>query len=640
MRRKRGKQRTAERRYGWQCPDRIMEIPESPLPLFCASFGVILTLVGCVTALNARGAISSGRRRLRSAKNRLAAEEAWQGAYTYDQVEFSKWMRESGIERESHLSDYVRACWAAWFGGRAASLSELHQLVSRRERARRTSRISGGIATLLLVVGILGTLVSIHPVLKAFQLKTGENGEVQELSDSTELVNSLINNLGDAFIPSLVALIGTVLVVSCRGGYGYQLNRFVLELDSFAIDFLIPKFRPATIADQFRDVKEIFVDLSNSISEREGKFEEVVEQLNILVEKVSPAVDSLAGASEESQKSAETLSSRSKSISDGITRHLGKRSPMYKAISGFEEIFNRTESTLEKLAELVEEQGEGNRADRKELTTVIESLEKTVGQILDDHETDRESSREAADDLKKEVEKLPRQIDSKATEAIELGISAIEDQLRSLQEDQKREGDEMAKAIRDELLLKIEEISDSAAILPDQIEQLQKVIDGSREITEESIASIKSSGDLTEEKIKKYLKCLDEVSEALDQKAANLEEKLSKAIDRAEESREKEISSLLLASTSGQPTDSSNLPKTTLEEKTATPTLQSVQGKPEEVADVDSSHQHEEAESPLGENDSKPDRGVEEGEGLEKEDEEVSGVVERRGWARFFHKKR
>jgi len=619
------------------------------IPWFYASFGVILTFVGCLAAWNARVAVLKESRRLRSAENRLTAAEAWQEAYTPDQVEFSKWMRESGVERDSHLSDYFRSCWAAWIGGRAVSLSELHQLVSRRERSRRTARISGGIATLLLVVGILGTLFSIHPVLKDFQLPMNPSGELtpEELSESTEKVNSLISNLGDAFFPSLVALLGTVLVVSCRGLYSYQLNRFVLELDSFAVDFLIPKFRPATITDQFRDVKEIFVGLSDSISEREGKFEGVVEQLNTFVEKVGPAVEAISAAasslnlaSEVSQKSAETLSSRSQSISNGITRHLGKRSPMYKAISGFEDIFSRTESTLEKLAELVEEQGEGNRADRKELTMVIESLEKAVGQISDDHETDRKSSREAADDLKKEVEKLPKQIDSKAKEAIEAGISAIEEQLRSLQEDQKQEGEKLAKEIRDELLLKIEEISESAAILPDQIEQLQKVIDGSREITEESIATIKSNGDLTEENIKESLKRLDEVSEVLEQKAANLNEKLSNAIDRAEENREKEIGSLLPAENIDRPTEPANVPKATLSAKVTTLRPSSVQLGSTDDVDDESNRQNEEAEPQLGKNELPSER--EERTKGEKENEvgEVPEVVKKRGLSWFRRKKR
>lgn len=116
-------------------------------------------------------------------------------------------------------------------------------LVARRERSKLAGKPSGGIASLLLIIGILGTLWSIHPVLKAFQFKvsasTGaipldDGPALVNVADSTELVNSLMNNLGDAFMPSLTALIFTILVVALRGWYSLALHRYTLELDRFA----------------------------------------------------------------------------------------------------------------------------------------------------------------------------------------------------------------------------------------------------------------------------------------------------------------------------------------------------------------------------------------------------------------------
>lgn len=322
------------------------------------------------------------------------------------------------------------------------------------------------------------------------------------------------------------------MVVSCRGLYGYQLNRFVLELDSFAIDFLIPRFRPATLADQFREVKDTFTKLADGISEREAGFEAVVKQLEVFVERISPAVESLASASKTTQKSAEILSSKSQSISNGISRHLGKASPMYKAVAGFGDVFSRTELSIEKLSELVKEQGDGNHSDREDLKAVVKSLEEAVRQILDDHNNDRSSAADTVKILQLEAEKLPGRIDAKAKEAIDVGIKAINVQLQILKEDQRREGEEIVKEIRDQLLHKVTEISNSASLLPGHIEQLQEVIKSSQKISEQCISSIKETENLANEDVEHSRTLLNDVRRELGATAADLETKLTVALDR------------------------------------------------------------------------------------------------------------
>ena len=187
-------------------------------------------------------------------------------------------LRHNSIDPESCIADFIRACWSAWLGGRGATLTELHVLVARRERARGSARFSAGIAGLLLVVGIVGTLSSIHPVLKAFQFKVTSDGELEGVVASTELVNSLVNDLGDAFWPSLVALVGTVLVVLFRGLYSLSLHQYVLALDRFAIGTLIPRYRPNSLADEYGEVNSALTQLAERIQSREQNFEGVVKR--------------------------------------------------------------------------------------------------------------------------------------------------------------------------------------------------------------------------------------------------------------------------------------------------------------------------------------------------------------------------
>ncbi len=503
-----------------------MTIPSGP-PLIWSTVALGLALLGCVAAF--RGCLAIGRERasIRRARTALTADEVWEGAFTTDEVELSKWLRTRGISLDSCIADSIRACWSAWLGGRATSLTELHVLVARRERARGSARLSAGIAGLLLVVGIVGTLSSVHPILKAFQFQVSSSGELQEVAQSTALVNSLVNNLGDAFWPSLIALGGTVFVVFCRGCYALSLHQFTLQLDRFAISSLIPRYRPSSIAQEYSDVKRILSELSEDISRREEGFGSVVAELQKLVTGITPAVEALKATAEQSDEAAKKLSARSKSIADGITRTLGPNSPMYQAVSGFEWIFDRTTQALDSLTSEVSSIGEENRKDREHLVGVVEKLSTKVDTIGTDHAKHKEEVEGLLGQLRTGISNAPKTMVDAAKGAVSQGLQLLQSSVDKFRTENKEEGDRVIGEVRKQTAEKLNELSTASAEIPKAVQELKTLITTKSEVETTAVAAIRKQQAESEAALAKPI-------EDLKKSASDLETSRRSLMDAAE----------------------------------------------------------------------------------------------------------
>ena len=334
----------------------------------------VIGLLGIFAALRAWIIVVGERKKIDAAKSALVGNAAWSGAGSSNELDLDQWLTGKGIGLDSFISDMVRACWAAWLGGRAASLTELHTLVARRERSSLPAKFSSGVAALLLIIGIVGTLSSVKPILQDFQFKVSADGELQSAAESTELINALLNNLGDAFVPSLFALGFTVLVVCCRGFYLHALHQFSLEMDRFAIATILPRYRPPSISDEYREVRKTLGCLAESIVHREEGFSKVVGELRALTEGLHPVIMALEKTTIASAEAAERLSSRSRSIADALTKNLGGSSPIYKAVNGLGDTFERVQMLLSGLSTQVDHLGLANENERAYQRKFVEEL--------------------------------------------------------------------------------------------------------------------------------------------------------------------------------------------------------------------------------------------------------------------------
>lgn len=392
--------------------------PNSHLLISAAVLAI--AAIGVLAAIQARAKVLQARKMVRRARNLLSSSESWEAAYPYEEVKLREWMQSRGIPRGTGVSDVICVCWSAWVSTRAVTLNEIHALVARRERSKTSPRLSSGIATLLLVCGIVGTLFCIHPILQNFQLSLSlPAGDIAatdapanvSVAENTSKVNQLMRDLSNAFYPSIAALAGTIVVVSFRGGYQLALQKYTLELDEFTMGTVIPRYAPPSITSEYASIRETFEGLAQSISSREEKFDAVVESLDKIVGGLQPALEGLDEGVGKLSTAADSLASRANSIGTTLTRTLGIKSPLYKAVTGFEDIFNRTNEELERMAEFVQQTGDNLSVNKKNTDKAIEQIHHSLEKQGSEMKTQVSEIKKIANKASRTTEGLPERLD-------------------------------------------------------------------------------------------------------------------------------------------------------------------------------------------------------------------------------------
>lgn len=521
----------------------LAQIATSQLPVIFAVFAGAVGVLGCIAAYVAHTSTSRDRSAIKNAVTMLASSESWEGAHTYSEHELSEWFRNRTIDPESGVADVIRACWSAWLGSRSTSLTELHVLVARRERTKIPARLSAGVAALLLVIGIVGTLFSVKPILKEFQFRASTPaGEMAvtdapplvNVEDSTALVNSLMHSLGDSFLPSLVALGFTIVVVALRGIYSMGLQRYTLELDRFAMGTVMPHYRPRSISDEYEDVRNTFGTLAKTMGDREEKFDKVIVQLTNFVESVGPTLEGLDAGIEKMATAANTLATKSNSIATTLTRTLGKKSPLYAAVNGFEDIFTTTNERLDQLSQHIEGIRTEQLEDRKAMLVTLDEISEVIKQVTGDHERDRLNVSQNINDLKVAVEKIPANLLESTREIFEDGMSTMRQSLKESLDKQSTEAaatnqqtrsktQDTLNLISHSLTATIASITDSVKTIPSAVDRLNESLNR-KSITDRAAAdAIASLADEAKsgihESIKSIPAVVDRLNESLNRKS-------------------------------------------------------------------------------------------------------------------------
>ena len=412
----------------------LAQISSSQSPAFFAAIAGCVGFVGIIASFVAYSSTAKDRSAIKDAESNLDSAESWQGAHTSSEYKLSQWFSERAIDQDSGIADVIRTCWSAWMGCRSISLTEIHVLVARRERAKASARISAGVAALLLVIGIVGTLFSVKPILKEFQFRpstpqgvmpSSDSPSLVNVEDSTALVNTLLHSLGDAFLPSLVALAFTIIVVVCRGIYTLSLQRYTLELDRFAVGTVMPRYRPRSISDEYEDVRKSFDDLAKVMGQRDEKFDKVIKQLTKFVDSVGPTLEGLDSGIVNMSTAADRLAAKSNSIADTLTRTLGKKSPLYAAVNGFERIFESTNQKLEELSQLIQGISNQNQESRQSILASLDEISSFMNKVSGDHRADRENVSKSIAELKAVIGKIPQEIIASTRKSFDEGMSAM-----------------------------------------------------------------------------------------------------------------------------------------------------------------------------------------------------------------------
>jgi hypothetical protein len=495
----------------------LAEITLSGWPTFFAFGAGLVGLVGVVAAIMAAQHVDKDRKLIEIAGTLLVSPGSWAGSHTQSDQQLTTWLGKLGIKSDSGVADVILTCWSAWLGSRPPALNEIHVLVARRERTKIAVRLSGGIAALLLVIGIAGTLVSVKPVLENFVFKSSvpkaaqanQDGGLVSVVENVDLINRLMKNLGEAFMPSLVALIATVIVAIFRGIYTLGLHRYTLELDRFAIRTVMPHFRPRSVSDEFANVRSSFESLAQSIEKREGRLDSVVNSLVSFTQTLEPTLSSMGSTLGKMSGAAEALDSKSRSLAETLVKTLGRKSPLYEAVQNFDGLFKRATAELNLLSNIAVKLSKNEDAHHAALQQHLEKLNALVLSLQTGFKTGQGDLLNAAGAIKTLIENFPKEATNQSRDVFEKGVKAMEEHLGTFIDAQRKAGQEM----RSQLLGGIDQ--NTAAIQ----KNLEFLSEESKQILEKASTSL-AQGQTIMQNASEVITRLDQAAKALEQKSA------------------------------------------------------------------------------------------------------------------------
>lgn len=159
--------------------------------------------------------------------------------------------------KNDHLLNRIKALKAALgdrnpeMGERAEfpSLSDLHAITQYREQSHRDVSSMHMIISILLILGILGTLTGIHEIV--------ENEHIA------------LSALREALLPSMYAVFFTVILIIARSLlYSRVFNLYTAELDEYTLSVILPVFRAKNMGGNIIEDHQRWVeDLSKSLDE-------------------------------------------------------------------------------------------------------------------------------------------------------------------------------------------------------------------------------------------------------------------------------------------------------------------------------------------------------------------------------------
>ena len=205
--------------------------------------GVVCIITSCIRARKSMYTLNECRRRYR-------VPGAWEKAYPEKDAALHSL-------KSDHLLNRIEALRAALGarkperGERAEfpSLSDLHAITQYREQSHRDVSSMHMIISILLILGILGTLTGIHEIV--------ENEHIA------------LSALREALLPSMYAVFFTVILIIARSLlYSRVFNLYTAELDEYTLSVILPVFRAKNMGGNIIEDHQRWVeDLSKSLDE-------------------------------------------------------------------------------------------------------------------------------------------------------------------------------------------------------------------------------------------------------------------------------------------------------------------------------------------------------------------------------------
>ena len=265
------------------------------------------------------------------------------------------------------------------------SVADLSSADFERDDARFESVFPNTLISILLIIGLAGTLLSFKTIIGDFPVESKTTLEI------TNWMNKAYPAFGTAFFASLVGIGGTVFLLVCRSFVHNQRAELFDRLDRFTAAPLYPRF----VEQQATDATTLAL-AGQQLLETAASFEQSVAKMEGIPDALTSATNGLADAATETrvalQSAAATFADFQAGFAEGgVVRESVQR--LAGTVIGFARLTEAATGTLRDAvsgateallgaADSVKQTGDSIASVGGMVATAGQNIERCVGQLL------------------------------------------------------------------------------------------------------------------------------------------------------------------------------------------------------------------------------------------------------------------
>ncbi|KJU86359.1 MotA/TolQ/ExbB proton channel [Candidatus Magnetobacterium bavaricum] len=368
---------------------------------------------------------------------------------------FTLFLKESAMPKDSIVAIHVGTIFDCGITGSQLDVNSLLNHTNYRLFSNNT--ILKNVLSVFIIVGLLGTLFGLADSLARLSPMLGASDIEQIKGGITVALKGLLNDLKNAFAPSIWGVLFTVIGVLI---YGIHVNLFCtplkVTLESATINTWLPKLYPTTTQELYRTLQKSeqhmrqnfqaakkVAELADSIQDDTGKLKQNLERANKLLAPLNTSSEQIKAAADFLN---DAFCKRLEAFSGDFTKSVAYLTSFQEEIRLlYDQIVSGSETFKGNLIEALGVQ----QREIHDIVLVIKAYETSFLQLREKINAQLLRFIDEATESATSVSKANRQVAQQNSEAIDKGFKEVLKRLEALDTPVKKAADKLGDTLKD-----------------------------------------------------------------------------------------------------------------------------------------------------------------------------------------------
>jgi|GEM_PF-1576608 len=256
------------------------------------------------------------------------------------------------FEKKSHTLVYERIRFVLKLAenGKLERIQAAAETMPPKKLARQQSYFAHFVISVLLIIGLAGTLWAFEDILTSSGLNSAIQGNEVKLEEYTPVIGRIYDGLKSAMLASLAGIIGTIILLYFKLNWVQPVQeRFFSHLDWLTEFYLIP------ICSQFEkreQLEQTLLHATRKLAQVVGQTQSLAQKLNTFTEKTGKVVTLFENATNKDSSFYQASTRLSNAVEtmggnyDNVANHIGELVTAHnESVSRYEIYINNLKET-------------------------------------------------------------------------------------------------------------------------------------------------------------------------------------------------------------------------------------------------------------------------------------------------------